>query len=49
MLPFAVKVDELPEQITGGEALAVIVGFGITVMARVLVPVQPVILDPVTV
>lgn len=47
--PFAVNVDEFPEQITLDDALPVIVGFGTTVIASVFVPAQPVMFEPVTV
>ena len=47
--PLAVNVAVLPEQIVFDVALAVIVGFGTTVIASVFVLVHPEIFEPVTV
>ena len=47
--PFAVSVVVFPEQIVFDDALAVIVGFGTTVIASVFVLVHPEIFEPVTV
>jgi hypothetical protein len=46
--PFAVNVDELPEHIAVGDAIAVTVGLAMTFIVSVLVVEQPVILAPVT-
>jgi len=46
---FAVKVVELPEHITVGEATAVIVGVGVTVIATVFVALLQPLVVPVKV
>jgi hypothetical protein len=49
VLPFAVNVDELPEQTAVGEALAVIVGLGMTSIVIVCDAIQPKLFSPSTV
>ena len=49
LAPLAVSVDDSPGLIVFGEAVAVTVGVGLTVIVMLADPVQPPLLLPVTV